>query len=677
MRHPRSRAWARSAISAAALTLAVAGLSQNAAAQQTFDRLIVFGDSYADLSLSNQPASNPLAPPGFKASFWNVYPLSLQAHLGIPNILDVAVGGATASPLIGPPGIPPFLNLPQQVTAFLGTNPPFGPHDLITLNIGGNDIRDIVRQTNASSFSAGYPSELLTKDNFQKFADQTVKYAMGDPTIGVKGVTDLIKAGAHNFVLGEFSTISGLPELQPIFNSNPDLKDAADKYARAYFDGMQTALLPYAQAGNRFFLFDLGRLGQAVNADPAKYGFSGGFMCPPNGLPSPFSAVCGATPSNPTNNNPLQGQYYFGPDGLHLTNAGFDLVGRYMTNIVQAPSTIAVQPGIVMTTTGGFAQSLLTRLAGTHEARAVADLGPAAAADAPMGLGATDRARAPQAGSAGRFTSFAMGTFLGGNRSESADAVGYDYDATSGTAGIEYSISRNLIMGVALNYTNLSADLRTGANVDLDAIQGSAYLSYATRQMFADALVAYGSHDINLNRPGAVDFLPIHSSTDASALALAARAGYLFDLGSLRAGPVAGLTYIHSRVGGYTETGDDLATFQVSSQTLDSVTGNMGLRFLAPFKTSGGSLVVPHLDILLEHQFGDHTQTLTTTLVQAPLLPIPTTLPAFNDRTYGRIEGGVTFQLGADLSASVNAGTTFARDDGQDYRVSAGLNYRF
>ena len=43
-----------------------------------------------------------------------------------------------------------------------------------------------------------------------------------------------------------------------------------------------------------------------------------------------------------------------------------------MTNIVQAPSIIAVQPGIVMTTTGGFAQSLLTRLAGTHEAELVA-----------------------------------------------------------------------------------------------------------------------------------------------------------------------------------------------------------------------------------------------------------------------------------------------------------------
>ena len=268
-----------------------------------------------------------------------------------------------------------------------------------------------------------------------------------------------------------------------------------------------------------------------------------------------------------------------------------------------------------------------------------------------------------------------MGTFLGGSRSNSADAVGYDYDSVSGTAGIEYSINRNLIFGVAANYTTLSADLRDDANVDLDAIQGAAYLSYATRQLFADALVAYGSHDIDLNRPGVID--TIRSSTDASSLALAARAGYLFDFGSLRAGPVAGLTYIHSRVGGYTEKGDELLTFQVSSQTLESITGNLGIRFLAPFQTSGGSLVIPHLNILLEHQFGDHAQTLTTTLTQAPLLPIPTTLPAFDSRTYGRIEGGVTFQLGSDLSATVNAGSTFARDDGQDYRVSAGLNYRF
>ena len=37
----------------------------------------------------------------------------------------------------------------------------------------------------------------------------------------------------------------------------------------------------------------------------------------------------------------------------------------------------------------------------------------------------------------------------------------------------------------------------------------------------------------------------------------------------------------------------------------------------------------------------------------------------------------MTFELGPEIAASVKAGSTFARDDGQDYHVSAGLSYRF
>ena len=668
MRYPRSPAWARSAAVAAVLTAATLGVAPSATAQQKFNNLFVFGDSYADLTLSDKPASNLLAPTPngvlVGLALWRVYPLSLQANLGIPNIADVAVGGATASPLIGPPLVPPGFNLPQQVGAFLATNPPFGPNDLITLNIGGNDARELVKNGSA----AGYPSVPFTKDNAKTFADLTTGYVM------TTAIDPLVRAGARTFVLGEFSSISGLPELQPTLNGNPDLKKAADAYAQAYFNGMQAALLPYAQSGVRFFLFDLARLGDAVNKDPGKYGFTGGFMCPQNGLEGLAAAICGATPQNPTNVNPLGDQYYFGPDGLHLTNGGFDLVGRYMANIVQAPGTIAVQPGIVSATTGGFVSTLFGHLDATRDVRNAS--GYVAAPDGQMGLGAAGKSRAPQAApTSGGVMSYAMGTFLGGNRSDAVDLVGYDYDATSGTAGFEVSINRNLILGLAGNYTTAGADLTNGANVDLDSLQAAAYLSYATKQVFAEVLAAYASHEVDLARPGVID--TIRSNTDASAFALAARGGYLIDFGGLRAGPIAGLTYVHARVGGYTEKGDDLLTFNVEAQTVDSLTGNAGIRFLAPFR-SGGGFVVPYLNIMLEHQFGDGARTLTVDQVQTNLyLPIMNSVSNFDTRTYGRIEGGISFELGPQLGAVINAASTFARDEGQDFRVSAGLTYRF
>ncbi|HKB41907.1 MAG TPA: autotransporter outer membrane beta-barrel domain-containing protein, partial [Gemmataceae bacterium] len=243
----------------------------------------------------------------------------------------------------------------------------------------------------------------------------------------------------------------------------------------------------------------------------------------------------------------------------------------------------------------------------------------------------------------------------------------------AGTVGLEYSVNRNLILGLAGNLTTTSADINGGATVDVTAIQGAAYLSYATRQWFLDALAAYGNHDIDLVRPGLTD--PIRGNTTASAFALAARAGYLFDFGSVRAGPIAGVTYVHSRIDGYTETGNPNLTLTVSALTLDSLTGSIGVRFLAPFQT-GGNLFIPYLNVTLEHQFGASQNTLTASLASGPILPVAP-FPAFDARDYGKVEGGLTMELGPELSASISGASTFARDEGHDFRISTGLNFRF
>ena len=127
---------------------------------------------------------------------------------------------------------------------------------------------------------------------------------------------------------------------------------------------------------------------------------------------------------------------------------------------------------------------------------------------------------------------------------------------------------------MAGNYSTTNADLNRGANIDIDAAQVAGYMSYSSKRWFADALLGYGHHDVEMSRPGVIDI--IRSDTDANVLAAVARAGYLYDFGTLRAGPIAGLTYTHSKVDGYTEKGDPLLTYSVAAQTLETLTGSLG-----------------------------------------------------------------------------------------------------
>jgi uncharacterized protein YhjY with autotransporter beta-barrel domain len=262
-----------------------------------------------------------------------------------------------------------------------------------------------------------------------------------------------------------------------------------------------------------------------------------------------------------------------------------------------------------------------------------------------------------------------MGTFLGGNSADTPGLAGFDYGTTAGVVGLELSVNRNLILGLAGGLANSRADLTTGDTIGADSVQVAAYLSYATKAWFVDALAAYGAVDLDMAR---MDY-QVHSSTNAAVLALATRGGYLFDFGKVRAGPIAGLSYVYGRYDAYTETGPADLISTVGTQTVETIVGSAGVRFLAPFQASG-HLFVPYLNVTLEHQFGSATQTLN--LTQAGV-PFPVSFPVFDARDYGKVEGGITIELAPEAAISISGASTFAREDGNDFRISTGLNYRF
>ena len=152
------RQFSRALLGASAL--AFTSLAAPASAQQ-IDRIVAFGDSYADTG--NAIAillANPATPPATKTLLQTLYPQgrfsgggtnyidTLSDILNAPAI-SFAVGGATTGPLNNAfPGIP---SLTQEVAIFTSNATPAGTifpiangfqeGDLLALSIGGNDAR--------------------------------------------------------------------------------------------------------------------------------------------------------------------------------------------------------------------------------------------------------------------------------------------------------------------------------------------------------------------------------------------------------------------------------------------------------------------------------------------------------------------------------------------------------
>jgi len=211
------------------------------------------------------------------------------------------------------------------------------------------------------------------------------------------------------------------------------------------------------------------------------------------------------------------------------------------------------------------------------------------------------------------------------------------------------------------------------AHDHINSYQFAGYGSFTDTNWFADALVGYGRDDYALDRQGVIDV--IHGATSADVVTAAAQAGYLVDVGQIRAGPIAGLDYTHALIHAYTETGDSLLTMMVGPQSVDDLTGEAGLELRLPFAWRG-NFYSPFVNVTAEEDFLGAGRMVTTTQVTTPLLPVLTPVPSDN-RVYGKIAAGVAANLGGGVSATLNAATTVAREGGNDFSFGCAITVAF
>lgn len=348
---------------------------------------------------------------------------------------------------------------------------------------------------------------------------------------------------------------------------------------------------------------------------------------------------------------------------------GIGYLERVASNLLFAPETAAALPSMAQLSAQDFSRDLLSQL-DTGRGQACVDQAPIA--PAPL-IAKAPIAKAPIANPC-RVALFVQGNYHHGDHADPFGSTKYSYDAGGVLAGAKFYLTPNVTVGPTFGYTRTAADFNQGlGSTSLDSYHLGGFLAYDTSELFVHTVAAYGWNRFDISRTGFVT--PISPNVGGNATVAAIKAGYLFDVGLGRLGPIGGFTYSNTHVNGYSETGDPFLTQTVGSQSLQSAVISGGVRFQPRFAVLGARADT-FLDVTLEKDLRDSTRVLQTTFTVAPGVPIFTPVRPFSD-TYVRIAGGIGYDFSPSARLTVSAEGLVADRGTNSVGVNAGLRFGF
>jgi outer membrane lipase/esterase len=601
---------------------AVTAFTTAPASAQRVDRIVAFGDSYADdgnlFELLGIP--RPAVYPNGRFSNGTNFVDTMSQILAVP-VDNFAIGGAFAgNGNINGPGIPGFVT---EYNSFLAGGGPaafprvsgkFDSNDLAVISIGGNDARAYERSLGLAPTSAQIASLIAGVPG-----QASVRVA--EATAGINALT---AAGARNitFLVGD---VGRLPEVRGL-----PVAAVGTAYANAFNAGIQASLAQTAASGVTVNYLDLSQIGNVVESNLSAFGLISAGACP---------IACVTTDPS------LLDKYLFYVDQVHLTSRGFEIVGQYAVRQLEAPLHFQAQTDLGLQAATAFGQTLSGRL----------DLSQARSGGEGRGLGV--------------YISGNTATRTVGARDRN---LGYDLDTFGITAGADYD-SGGAVFGAALNHSRPKANMATGS-ARARMLQVGVYGGFSAGGAFIQGQAAYGTLDYRTRRTAVID--EIEGETDGTALTAGAKAGYLVGMGGLSVGPVIGLHYAKVEIDGYTETGDPVLTLNVGEQDVMALVGSAGLEARGSFD-SGGLAISPYASLTAEKDLEGDGRSIRYAGTASPGIVNTFVLEDQSKEVHGRFTAGANLALGGAVSLQVQGSTSIARDGGNDMAGFLGLKLGF
>lgn len=285
----------------AALAVALVAMSGSAASAQTYDRLVVFGDSLSDNGnlYGATGGTQPASPPYWQGRFSDGRTFAEQLGFNAANFngpvtgsINMAFGGARTDSQTAP------LGMQLQLATYLARDGKFGGGDLVSVLGGANNIFQGLPAAGASTNPTG-----------------TIATTSRSAATDVAGlVRSVAQAGAGTIVVTNLPRLSVTPQFRNTAAA-PLADFAATTFNTALYNNL--ASVAAANGGTNIIQVDLFTAGDAIAADPAAFGIKNATAACFNGV-----TVC----ANP-------GEYFYF-DGVHPTTKGHSIIAALVDDYI-------------------------------------------------------------------------------------------------------------------------------------------------------------------------------------------------------------------------------------------------------------------------------------------------------------------------------------------------------
>ncbi|MCH8505142.1 MAG: autotransporter outer membrane beta-barrel domain-containing protein [Ectothiorhodospiraceae bacterium] len=295
----------------------------------------------------------------------------------------------------------------------------------------------------------------------------------------------------------------------------------------------------------------------------------------------------------------------------------------------------------------------------------------------------------------GRFGVFANGSFGFGERDATSREDGFDFDTFSFTAGADYRVTPETVLGGALGYSKLKADFHKSAEVAGGDVEGESwtilgYGLYNRDDFFIHGLLGHSWTDFDIKRrivyesgddcagdgcDGGAN-RNARADTDGRQFQASVGTGYGFQQDAWRLTPGIRVEYLRARIDSYRERGAEGLDLEVQRQTVESFTSAVGAQLAytvgLPF-----AVLIPQARAEWIHEFSNSGRRVETRYVNDPDRNVLAVRSDDPDRDYFRLGVGVSLVTRTGTQAYLDYETLQGLKDIESHQITAGIRLEF